>query len=81
MDKRIEELREESLVWATENLDPDQLNDNEWSVAINNKFAELLVEEFRDILNEAAQECPLECAGHFLYADEKIAKYFYLGER
>lgn len=43
----------------------------------SNKFAELLLEEFRSILADASRECPLECAGHFFYADEKIAAHFY----
>ena len=48
MNKRIEELKEQALIWAVETLDPDQLNDNEWGVAIDKKFAELIVRECLD---------------------------------
>lgn len=41
------------------------------------KFAELIVEDIRNVLALVSRECPLECAGHFLYADEKIADHFY----
>ena len=45
MNERIRELKEQALVWAVETLDPDALNDNEWGVAIDEKFAELIVKE------------------------------------
>ena len=45
MNERISDLKEQSLLWAIETLDPDLLNDNEWAVAIDEKFAELIVRE------------------------------------
>ena len=45
MNERIRDLKEQSLLWAIETLDPDALNDNEWGVAIDEKFAELIVKE------------------------------------
>ena len=45
MNERIRDLKEQSLLWAIETLDPDALNDNEWGVAIDAKFAELIVRE------------------------------------
>ena len=45
MNQRIQDLKEQSLLWAVETLDPDALNDNEWGVAIDEKFAELIVQE------------------------------------
>lgn len=41
------------------------------------KFAELLLEEFREVLTEEYKKTPLECCGHFLRADEAIAEHFY----
>ena len=41
------------------------------------KFAELIVEEFRGVLSEEYRKTPLECCGHFLRADEAITKHFY----
>ena len=51
MNERIKELKEQALIWAVETLDPDALNDNEWGVAIDEKFAELIVGECLDIAN------------------------------
>ena len=45
MNERIRDLKEQALIWAVETLDPDALNDNEWGVAIDGKFAELIVRE------------------------------------
>ena len=44
------------------------------------EFAELIVEECRNVLTDVYREVPLECSGHFLYADEVLAKHFY-GEK
>ena len=52
MNERIKELKEQALIWAVETLDPDALNDNEWGVAIDEKFAELIVGECLDIAND-----------------------------
>jgi hypothetical protein len=51
MNNRIDELKEESLLWAVETLDPDQLNEYEWGVAIDKKFAELIIQECADYIN------------------------------
>ena len=45
INERIRDLKEQALIWAVETLDPDALNDNEWGVAIDGKFAELIVRE------------------------------------
>ena len=59
MNERIKGLKEQALIWAIETLDPDALNDNEWAVAIDEKFAELIV---------------AECANHCdLLLDHKIS--------
>ena len=49
MNERIRDLKEQALIWAVETLDPDALNDNEWGVAIDAKFAELIVKECADV--------------------------------
>ena len=45
MNERIRDLKEQALIWSVETLDPDALNDNEWGVAIDEKFAQLIVQE------------------------------------
>ena len=67
MNQRIRDLKEQSLLWAIETLDPDALNDNEWGVAIDGKFAELIVRECAELCDRfQAREVgmqPTECAG------------------
>jgi hypothetical protein len=41
------------------------------------KFAELIVEECRNIVTEVYRNTPLELCGPLLTADERIAKHFY----
>lgn len=41
------------------------------------KFAELIVEECRNVLADEYRKTPLECCGHFLRADEVLAGHFY----
>ena len=53
MNERIRDLKEQALIWAIETLDPDALNDNEWGVAIDEKFAELIVRECAEIADKA----------------------------
>ena len=77
MNERLRELKEQALVWAVETLDPDALNDNEWGVAIDEKFAELIVEECRNVVSDVYRKTPLEICGPLLTADEEIAKHFY----
>ena len=77
MNERIRDLKEQALIWAVETLDPDALNDNEWGVAIDEKFAELIVEECRNVVSDVYRKTPLEICGPLLTADEEIAKHFY----
>ena len=49
---RIKDLKDQALCWAVETLDPDALNDNEWGVAIDKKFAELIVAEMLQICED-----------------------------
>ena len=52
MNERIRDLKEQALIWAVETLDPDALNDNEWGVAIDGKFAELIVRECAGVVEK-----------------------------
>ena len=71
MNERIRELKDEVLCWATETLDPDKLNENEWGVAIDKKFAELIVADCVKIIEgycETSPEIyglPLDILEHF----------------
>ena len=69
MNERIRDLKEQALVWAVETLDPDALNDNEWGVAIDEKFAELIVRDciaqVRKDENGPAYEAAGRIAEHF----------------
>ena len=52
MNERIRDLKEQALIWSVETLDPDALNDNEWGVAIDEKFAELIVRECAKVCDD-----------------------------
>ena len=41
------------------------------------EFAELIVEECRNVVTEVYRKTPLELCGPLLTADEKIVKHFY----
>ena len=41
------------------------------------KFAQLIVEECRTVVNDLYHKTPLELCGPLLTADEEIAKHFY----
>ena len=74
MNQRIKELSKEagSVADATYAKAPDAI----WLREYNKKFAELLVEELRNVVVEVYRKTPLELCGPLLTADEKIAKHF-----
>ena len=41
------------------------------------KFAQLIVEECRNVVTELYRKSPLEVCGYLIAADEEIAKHFY----
>jgi hypothetical protein len=75
MNERIRELAEQARKYF-----PKTESSGEYWVFDEEKFAELIVEECRNVLTDVYREVPLECSGHLLYADEVIAKHFY-GEK
>lgn len=68
MNERIRELAEQVKVI----MDGD--DDLEF---YTEKFAELIVEECRNVVTELYRNTPLELCGPLLTADEKIAEHFY----
>ena len=71
MNELIKELAEQSIKesgqefwWLTNNL-------------VIEKFAELIVEECRTVINNLYHKTPLELCGPLLTVDEEIAKHFY----
>ena len=75
MNERIKLLANQALdqavseTWST--LTCEQLG------RFQEKFAELIVEECRTVVNELYHNTPLELCGPLLTADEEIAKHFY----
>ena len=65
-------------MWCDENI-PDQYSEetNGYGSAWEDKFAELIVEECRTVVNDLYHKTPLELCGPLLTADEKIAEHFY----
>ena len=78
MNERIRELKHQASLWCDENI-PDQYSEetNGYGSAWEDKFAELIVEECRTVVNDLYHKTPLELCGPLLTADEKIAEHFY----
>ena len=66
MSKRARELADKAGYY----IDPDF--DIEFE-----EFAELIVEECRNVVSDVYRKTPLEICGPLLTADEEIAKHFY----
>ena len=71
MNERIKQLAEQCGFKSN----PD-IYDRNQSFDIE-KFAELIVEECRTVVNDLYHKTPLELCGPLLTADEKIADHFY----
>jgi hypothetical protein len=76
MNERIKELVGQAKFMAEETTNKQISKNAELDVFVE-KFADLIVEEFRNVLADEYRKTPLECCGHFLRADETIAKHFY----
>ena len=71
MNERIRALAEQA------GYTKDIFGIGHWDMPECQKFAELIVEECRNVLTDVYRETPLELCGPLLTADEKIAEHFY----
>ena len=71
MNERIQELLIEAHKQSKGGIYSGNLS--EWT----EKFAELIVEECRNVVIEVYRKTPLELCGPLLTADEEIADHFY----
>ena len=84
MNKKIKELISQSYEYAvvttidpfTQEVVTDYI-DGTKPIFNKEKFAELIVEECRTVVNDLYHKTPLELCGPLLTADEEIAKHFY----
>jgi len=68
MNERIEGLWWKARIgYNNQNCDPEVLE----------KFAELIVEECRTVINDVYHKTPLELCGPLLTVDEEIMNHFY----
>lgn len=82
MNERIEKLRKQAWDYAMAVHDGHvvpAVDKPTWPVheVYDDKFAELIVEECRNVVSDVYRKTPLELCGPLLTADEEIAKYFY----
>ncbi len=79
MNNRIDELAWQAGCHKTMRHDPVRPEGNGWIINQEtlDKFAELILEDFRDILGEVYRETPLEFSGYLLALDEKVCQHFY----
>ena len=74
MNERIRELVKQAADYANTYSDAGA---DVWFEIYNKKFAELIVEECRNVVSDVYRKTPLEICGPLLTADEEIAKHFY----
>ena len=74
MNERIKELVKQAADYANTYSDAGA---DVWFEIYNKKFAELIVEECRNVVSDVYRKTPLEICGPLLTADEEIAKHFY----
>ena len=72
MNERIAEYAKQAGFYVTYIGDPTGTNYD-----LIEKFAELIVEECRNVIGEVYRKTPWELCGPLLTADEEIAKHFY----
>lgn len=76
MNHRINELAQTAGL----RVDPDGEIGSSFTGSIDSgyrKFAELIVEECRNVLADEYRKSPIETIGYFISVDEAIAKHFY----
>ena len=74
MNERINELVSTARQQATSDTKDGKCFDLD---LFHKKFAELIVEECRNVVTELYRNTPLELCGPLITADEKIAEHFY----
>jgi hypothetical protein len=74
MNKRIKQIEEQCYIKPG-----GYYPGSDWPVPFfdKQKFAELIVEECRTVVNNLYHKTPLELCGPLLTADEEIAKHFF----
>lgn len=81
MNERIKELVRQAVIAVDDPFPDNPLNDELEKMYIpdcfSEKFAELIVEECRNVVAEVYRNTSLELCGPLLVADEKIAEHFY----
>lgn len=78
MNKLVNSLAEDAKKYARECMAHTMHSDLFSAKVFQEKFAELLIEECRNVVAEVYGKYPLEQAVVFLTLDEEIAKHFYL---
>ena len=77
MNERIKELGKQAMSATFNKFSGVEWSAEEWRNFYDTKFAELIVEECRNVVSEVYRNTPLELCGPLLTADEAIAKHFY----
>jgi hypothetical protein len=75
MNERIKELKKQAMVKVVSHGAYGE-SENYWHLD-EDKFAELIVEECRQVVADLYRNTPLELCGPLLTADEKIAEHFF----
>ncbi len=74
MNEKIKELALQAMTYVTHNPKANKLNSGDM---FDEKFAELIVQECRTVINDVYHKTPLELCGPLLTVDEEIMNHFY----
>jgi hypothetical protein len=74
MNERIQELSREAWEYADKHT---QDGDGNFGMVHTYKFAELLLEDVRNVITDVYQEVPFAQSVQFLYLEEEIVEHFY----
>lgn len=77
MNKNLKKLLEQATIYAFDSRFVHGDNPRPVADVIQEKFAELIVEECRTVIVELYRKTSLELCGPLLTADEEIVKHFY----
>jgi hypothetical protein len=80
LNKRIRQLAEQAKKYSLDAM--IKIADKEqalkvYSESYDTKFAELIVQECRTVINDVYHKTPLELCGPLLTVDEEIMNHFY----
>lgn len=74
MNQRVKELSQQACRYTNDNC---VIFTEQWYDCFNQKLAELIIEDCRNLLSDVYHNTPLELCGPLLTLDEELLNHFY----